>query len=46
MDYKTPHGDKLNPLDPSMFQRFLSRVERLLGSDGENERDALERGWF
>ena len=35
-----------HPLDPSMFQRFLSRVERLLGSDGENERDALERGWF
>ena len=35
-----------HPLDPSMFQRFLSHVERLLGSDGEDERDAVERGWF
>ena len=35
-----------HPLDPNMFQRFLSHVERLLGSNGENERDALRRGWF
>ena len=34
------------PLDPSMFRRFLSHVERLLGGDEENERDTLNRGWF
>ena len=35
-----------HPLDPSMFRRFLSHLERLLGSDEESEQDTLNRGWF
>lgn len=35
-----------HPLDPNMFQRFLSHVKRFLESDGKNERDVLRRGWF
>ena len=35
-----------HPLDSGMFQRFLSHVERLLGSDDENEQSILKRGWF
>ena len=35
-----------NPFDSSMFERFLSHVERLLGRGEKNGQDALERGWF
>ncbi len=35
-----------HPLDPSMFRRFLSHVERALGSDVEDGEGAVERGWF
>ena len=35
-----------NPFAPEAFGRFLSHVERLLGNDAGNERDALQRGWF
>ena len=35
-----------HPLAPDAFRRFLFHVERLLGGDTTNERDALARGWF
>ena len=35
-----------HPLFPDAFRRFLSHVEVLLGNGDENERDALDRGWF
>ena len=35
-----------HPLDAGMFRRFLSHVERALGSDVEDGEDAVERGWF
>lgn len=35
-----------NPLAPEAFRRFLFHVDRLLGSDDENQQDALDRGWF
>ena len=41
MRYLTEH-----PLSPVAFRRFLSHVDALLGNGDENERDALDRGWF
>lgn len=35
-----------HPLSPDAFRRFLSHIEVLIGNGDENERDALERGWF
>ncbi len=35
-----------HPFESSMFERFLSHVERLLGRDQESGQDVLERGWF
>ena len=35
-----------HPLDSGMFQRFLSHVEHVLGSDVEDGESAVERGWF
>ena len=35
-----------NPFSADAFRRFLSHVEVLLVNGNENERDALDRGWF
>ena len=36
----------VHPLSSDAFRRFLFHVEAQLGNSDENERDALDRGWF
>ena len=35
-----------HPFAPDAFQRFLSRIEKLLARTTEDEEIALDRGWF
>ncbi len=35
-----------HPFSPDAFRRFLAHVERLFVAGDDNERQALERGWF